>query len=274
MAKVLFVDDEPAIVKTLGQILELNGFETKTASSVSEALSLIMSEKFDVLISDLNIGEPADGFIVVSAEHRVDPSCRTIILTGYPGFETALQALRAQVDDYIIKPAHIPDLIETIRRLLTSPPKKLPVAGKRLSAILREHSGEIIEKTIHYMMADPQLGALGLNRSDRVDHLPREIERLAELLEFEHPEIVPAEAMRDANVRGRLRHAQRFTSDMVVSEVRMFLTGLNEVVEENLLVVDMSHIVRDSKWVRESVLQQLAESVRALNDAERQLTES
>ena len=70
-----------------------------------------MSAQFDVLISDLNIGQPGDGFTVVSAMRRSQPACITLILTGYPGFDTALEAIRSQVDDYLIKPAAIPTLI-------------------------------------------------------------------------------------------------------------------------------------------------------------------
>src|SRR5437868_9746999 len=103
--KVLFVDDEPTIRLTLPKILEMHEFEVKTAATVGEALKLIQSEEFDVLLSDLNIGEQSDGFTVVSAMRRVQPEALTIILTGYPAFESALQAIREQVDDYIAKPA-------------------------------------------------------------------------------------------------------------------------------------------------------------------------
>jgi YesN/AraC family two-component response regulator len=39
---------------------------------------------------------------------RTKPDCVNLILTGYPAFETALEAIRNQVDDYIVKPAEIP----------------------------------------------------------------------------------------------------------------------------------------------------------------------
>ncbi len=107
MAHILFVDDEPAIRETLPKILATQGHTVVAAATVAEALGYITSERFDLLISDLNIGHPADGFIVVSAMRRTDPDCVTFILTGYPGFETALQAIREQVDDYLIKPAEI-----------------------------------------------------------------------------------------------------------------------------------------------------------------------
>jgi ActR/RegA family two-component response regulator len=265
--RVLAVDDDLGILTMLRSILEHHGYQTQTVATVSDALSCIVSTKFDVLISDLNIGQPGDGFTVVSAMHRVDPSCRTIILTGFPAFESALQAIRSQVDDYIVKPADIPALIETIRNLLHSPAKKLPIEGKRLSAILRDHSQEIIGKTLQYMKADSQLGEVPIGDAERVEHVPEQIEQLIALLESDHPERVPEEAFQMARNRGKLRRSQGYTCDMLASEARVFLTSLNEVVEENLLEVNMSHLVTESKWLRESVLQQLSESMRGLHDA-------
>ena len=60
LLRVLFVDDEPNILLTLSAILRQKGFDVTTASSVPAALKLINSEEFEVLISDLNIGEPGD----------------------------------------------------------------------------------------------------------------------------------------------------------------------------------------------------------------------
>src|SRR5437899_3248745 len=60
--RILFVDDEENIRLTLSAVLNSVGFSVTTAASVPEALQFIGSTKFDVVISDLNIGEPADGF--------------------------------------------------------------------------------------------------------------------------------------------------------------------------------------------------------------------
>ncbi len=105
--RILFVDDEPSIRLTLPQVLQEYGFEVKTAASVADALAEINSSRFDVLLSDLNISEEGDGFRIVSAMRRLQPRCITVVLTGYPAFETAVQALRQQVDDYVVKPADL-----------------------------------------------------------------------------------------------------------------------------------------------------------------------
>jgi DNA-binding NtrC family response regulator len=116
--RVLFVDDEPGIRVTIPEILRQYGFSVTAVGTVNKALDEITSAEFDVLISDLNFDHPADGFIVVSAMRRTRPNCVTLILTGYPGFETALEALRNQVDDYLIKPDDVPTLVSLIEKKL------------------------------------------------------------------------------------------------------------------------------------------------------------
>lgn len=118
--RILFVDDEPSIRLTLPAVLEEHGFEVSIAGSVAEALSKINSSRFDVLLSDLNIGEEGDGFRVVRAMRSIQPKCVTVILTGYPAFESALQGIRNQVDDYLVKPADLESLINTIHQKLNS----------------------------------------------------------------------------------------------------------------------------------------------------------
>src|SRR5258708_3149753 len=119
--KILFVDDEAAIRTTLPEILSQFGFDITTAATVPEALHFVMTKKFDVLIADLNIGEPGDGLTVVSAMRRTQPTAVAFILTGYPAIETALEAIRQQVDDYLIKPADIQTMLDKSKGKLPSP---------------------------------------------------------------------------------------------------------------------------------------------------------
>jgi DNA-binding NtrC family response regulator len=70
---MLFVDDEPSIRLTLAPILEESGFHVRLADSVTSALKEISAHKFDVILSDLNISEPRDGFSVVKAARSANP---------------------------------------------------------------------------------------------------------------------------------------------------------------------------------------------------------
>lgn len=118
--RILFVDDEPSIRLTLPSVLQEHGYEVSTAASVDEALNKIGSGRFDALLSDLNIGEPGDGFRIISAMRNRQPRCVTVILTGYPGFESAVEGIRKQVDDYLVKPADIEALLDTLDRKLSN----------------------------------------------------------------------------------------------------------------------------------------------------------
>src|ERR1051325_10136943 len=145
--RILFVDDEPSLRATLPIVLKQNGFEVQAAATVGEAIHAISTQQFDVLISDLNIGQPGDGFTVVSAMRRTQPDATTFILTGYPAFETALEAIRRQFDDYLIKPMELDVLLEKIRTKLASPrtsPHRLQ--ARRLAQILDENKREIVRR--------------------------------------------------------------------------------------------------------------------------------
>jgi YesN/AraC family two-component response regulator len=132
------------------------------AGTVPDALSLITSQEFDVLISDLNMGHAADGFTVVHAMRRSHPKCINFILTGFPAFESALQALRSQVDDYFTKPSNIPMLVASIERHLNRHVEREEHPAKRLADLLRSKIEEIKARTLVAMREHPQLGGLPL----------------------------------------------------------------------------------------------------------------
>jgi two-component system nitrogen regulation response regulator GlnG len=114
----LFVDDEPGICLLMSEILQRHGFSVRAVGTVADALAEITSSQFDVLLSDLNIGQPGDGLTVVSAMRSMQPNCVTLILTGFPRLDTELEAIRSQVDGYLIKPAQIPTLMSLIQEKL------------------------------------------------------------------------------------------------------------------------------------------------------------
>jgi DNA-binding NtrC family response regulator len=115
---MLFVDDEPSIRLTLPPILEEQGFQVCVADSIASALQEVSSQKFDVLLSDLNISEPRDGFLIVKAARAANPLCVAILLTGYPDFESAVEAINSDVDGYLVKPADVEMLLQTIQEKL------------------------------------------------------------------------------------------------------------------------------------------------------------
>ena len=112
--RVLFVDDERGIRETLPVILRRYGFLVTVAATVADAVQEIHSRTFDLLLCDLNIERESDGLDVVREMRKINPECVVLILTGYPAMDTAIEATRLGVDDYIAKPASADTLVAMI----------------------------------------------------------------------------------------------------------------------------------------------------------------
>jgi len=103
VANLLLVDDEAVVLFTVSTLLAAQNFRVRAVATVSEALDVIHTEKFDLLVSDLNIAARHDGLKVIAAMHRRQPKCLTFILTATPDLESLLWAIRNKVDDYFMK---------------------------------------------------------------------------------------------------------------------------------------------------------------------------
>jgi len=113
--RILFVDDEEGIRLTLPPILTDRGFAVTAVGNVSDALAQINRAKYDVLVSDLNIHEPGDGFLVIAAMQLQQPECVNLVLTGYPALDSAVEGIRLGIADYFVKPVEIEDLVKAIK---------------------------------------------------------------------------------------------------------------------------------------------------------------
>src|ERR1700726_535276 len=91
--KILLVDDNDAIRDGINETLETEGFEVFTAANVNDALQLIGSQKFDVLLSDLHMPDPGDGLTVVSAMRHSNPKAVTLIFSRYPEMKESAAAI-------------------------------------------------------------------------------------------------------------------------------------------------------------------------------------
>jgi len=123
--RLLLVDDESSIRQTLPPILRKYGYSVETAGTVSGGLERLHAEKFDLLICDLNIEKPGDGLTVIQAIRKVNPQCVTIVLTGYPDLDTAIEGIKLSIDDYVIKPSNADTLVALLAEKLA---KRRPMA--------------------------------------------------------------------------------------------------------------------------------------------------
>jgi ActR/RegA family two-component response regulator len=264
--RLLFVDDDESIRLTLPTILAREGFEVTIAGSVPEGLDLIQKQTFDVLLSDLNIGSPGDGFTLVSAMRRTQPAAATLILTGYPDFETALEAIRQQVDGYITKPADIPTLLAELRNNLRGPRQVRRLQTKPVSAVVREHIDRVVREWLAAVNANAELQTIPLRDEERVDHLPALLHHLSEALDYGYNE-TPSQFFIAAARYGELRARQGCTIPMILLEARILNKVLTNVLQENLLAIDLSSMIGDILKMGEHLSTLLEESIRAFERA-------
>lgn len=266
--RLLFVDDEQSLRVTLPPILELHGYEVVSVGTVAEALAAIQAQPFDVLLSDLNIGEPGDGFTVVSAMRRTQPQAVTIIITGYPAFESALRAIRSQVDDYVVKPANVETLVQVIQEKLVhrTPRETCPV--RRVAEMLAENVDAILEEWLKRAKADPQLAAIRLTDEERINHLPIVLEEA--VTRAGAPDGERADASEASRIHGQVRRRQGYTVPMMLEERRLLAVVIGETVQANLLGIDISNLIHDMLAVNNTLDQQFRVAVEAfLAESER-----
>lgn len=244
-------------------MLVQSGFEVSAVESVPEALGLISRKKFDVLLADMNIGEPGDGFTLVSAMRRVQPDVRTFILTGYPDIDSAIRAIRNQVDDYFIKPLKVEQLLNAIGaardrgQQLDEAPRIRTVA-----VLLKQYSVEVCERWFTEVIRSEEVSALPLSKQERVDHIPSLLEELGEQLERRSEELTPA-AIRSAQKHGRMRYHQGYTIPQILFETRILEKVICLIVQENLLTVKLSTMVQEVLALGQALQAQLEISIRA-----------
>ena len=116
--KILIVDDERTIRMALRDTLTREGHLAVTASNAEEAIRRCKSEPFDLLITDLKM-PGMTGLEFIRHVRSICPSIRTILITAYGSAESAIEALRMGVSDYMIKPFRLSELRMTAGRLLS-----------------------------------------------------------------------------------------------------------------------------------------------------------
>jgi ActR/RegA family two-component response regulator len=253
---------------TLPQILEMHGFDVTSSGTVPEALDAISRQSFEVLLADLNIGQPGDGFTVVSAMRRTHPDAVTIIITGYPAFETALEAIRNQVDDYIVKPADIPGLIRVIEERLSGPRPIASVVNKRVRMILKEQQKAIVEEWLQTVKADPDLNTVVISDKARKNQIPAFLDALVETLQ-PHTETLSPQVIRECSKHGAARCHEGYTVSQLMKEARHLRRIIGTTVQQHLLSVDISHLLSDMIQVGENFDLALRVSVEGFLEEER-----
>src|SRR5256885_1343964 len=101
--KILIVDDELIVRDSLDKWFASEGYTSRPAAGAREALEMIQQMEFDIVLLDIKM-PGMDGMELQSRLRQADPGLTIIMMTGYPGVDTAVQALKSGAYDYITKP--------------------------------------------------------------------------------------------------------------------------------------------------------------------------
>jgi DNA-binding response OmpR family regulator len=265
-AKVLLVDDDNAIRFSLGKILEHHGFNVSSASNVSDALRLIGSDSFDVLLSDLHMPGPGDGLTVVSAMRHSNPKAVTLLLSAFPQMTAAANAILLQTDEILVKPMNVAALMAVIeeRLRLGAPP---PRAVESVATILERTAQNSIDLWYASVLREPKLMAIPLTFELRCGHLPQVfrdlVMRLKALKALGTKELISASAAE----HGAARFHQGYSASMMVEESRILQVSIFETLQNNLATIDFSVLLLGVMTIADEVDSQLSQAMESYADA-------
>jgi CheY-like chemotaxis protein len=117
-SRILVVDDEKAIRGVLATRLEGEGFKVATAGDGKEAIDILLTQHFDLILLDIKMPE-VDGFEVLNFAKKKHPDTKVIMLTGYADLRNALDSKRLGAEQFVGKPYEFSELLDTIRRVLS-----------------------------------------------------------------------------------------------------------------------------------------------------------
>jgi DNA-binding NtrC family response regulator len=172
--KILLVDDNEELRTTIKAVLRASKFQVSTAANIGEALHLIDTKPFDVLLTDLHMPETGDGFTVVSAMRHTNPNAVTLVFTGYPALQEAAEAILLQTDEVLLKPMVMPALITVIREQLVKREARKPTHTERVASILERDVAAAIQDWLDRV----ELTCVPLSKEQRTGHLPKLLEEL------------------------------------------------------------------------------------------------
>ena len=122
LARILLVDDDPMITELVVDMLSIEGYDVDTANNGLEALQKLERQRYDLIITDLHMPKlDGSGFYRELGRRKLHSLKRIIFLTGTTGASDEHRFVQESGVPVLFKPFNVSDLIELVRRLLSSP---------------------------------------------------------------------------------------------------------------------------------------------------------
>jgi two-component system, NtrC family, nitrogen regulation response regulator NtrX len=153
MAKILIVDDDKSIRKTLKDILEFEKYEIDEAADGLECIVKIKQNTYDVIIMDVKMPR-MDGMEAIEKIQTLTPDTPVVMISGHGNIDTAVEAVKKGAFDFIQKPPDLNRLLITLRNALDKSSliteKKVlqrKVSGVKVQEIIGESEGIALVKS-------------------------------------------------------------------------------------------------------------------------------
>ena len=216
-----------------------------------------------MLISDLHMPNPGDGFTVVSAMRHSQPNALTMLVSGYPDVQGAMAAILLEADEIVVKPFEIAQLTQLVRERVhnRNPIKRL--LKESVGTILLRSTADIVGAWLARAKQSSVLNCVPLSDEERTGHLPKLVEDLARRLSMPRTAITDDSAIFSATAvaHGRLRHLQGYNAAMLVHESRILQVTIFGTLQSNLNSLDFSLVLPDVMTIADEVDAQLTQSM-------------
>src|SRR5438034_3462820 len=114
--KILVVDDDKSICKIMSSILKMESYSFRIATSGEEARRAMDEERFDILVSDIYLGDDS-GLHLLDRMKSVNAEAEVVIMTAQGSMETAVTAVHNGAFDYISKPFVVDEMLGILHRI-------------------------------------------------------------------------------------------------------------------------------------------------------------
>lgn len=114
--RILLVDDDKNTANGLRKILLQDGYDTSCAYTGKEALNLIATEHFDIVITDMKLPD-ISGFSIIEKVKKKDIDIAVVMITAFSSIQTAIDAMKKGADDYLTKPVNIEELELILKKI-------------------------------------------------------------------------------------------------------------------------------------------------------------
>ncbi|MDX1542100.1 MAG: ActR/PrrA/RegA family redox response regulator transcription factor [Geminicoccaceae bacterium] len=142
--KLLLVDDDAPLRRSLARAMERRGFEVLAAAGLADARELAAEHMPGFAVLDLRLAE-GSGLDLVARLRELKPDIRIVIVTGYGNIATAVAAIKAGAVDYLAKPVDADDVADALLRSGEGlpPPRENPMSADR---VRWEHIQRVFEQ--------------------------------------------------------------------------------------------------------------------------------